>query len=105
ALDGVEVDGVAVLVGDGGLTAVFEIVVHIALKIGRLGQRFPQFHLVGGFVVGLDAQDVGQKLVVQLGVGAVVKGGLAVVKDPGVHAPDQHLGRFAVGDHLVIAGH
>ena len=105
ALHRVEVDGVAVLVGDGGLAPVFEVVVHIALEVGRFGQCLPQLHRVGGLVVGLHPQHVGQKFVVQFRVGAVIKGGLVTVKDPRVHAPQKHLRRFAVGDHLVIAGH
>ena len=71
-LHGVELDGVALVIGDSGLTAVLDIVVHIALKVGRVSQRLPQLDLVGFLVVGGDVQHLGQKLVVQVGVGAGV---------------------------------
>lgn len=59
ALHGVELDGVALVIGDGGLTAVLDIVVHIALKVGRVSQRLPQLDLVGLLIIGGNIQNLG----------------------------------------------
>ena len=37
ALHRVELDGIAVVIGDGGLAAVLYVVVHVALEVGRVG--------------------------------------------------------------------
>ena len=105
ALHGVELNGVALVIGDGGLTAVLDIVVHIALKVSRVSQRLPQLDLVWLLIIGGNIQDLGQKFVVQVGIGAGVKRGLAAVEHPWVKAPQKHAGGLAVGDHLVVAGH
>ena len=41
ALHGVELDRVALIIGDGGLAAVLYVVVDVALEVRRVGQRFP----------------------------------------------------------------
>ena len=87
ALHRVKLDGVAFVVGDGGLAAVLEIIVHVALEVCRVGKGFPQLDLVRLFIVGGDVQDFCQKFIVQIGVSTGVKGGLAAVKDPGIQAP------------------
>ena len=88
ALDGVKLYRVALVVGDGGLPAVLYVVVYVALEV------------IGGHI-----QDLRQELVVQVGVGARVKRGLAAVEHPRVYAPQKNLRGLAVGDHLVVACH
>ena len=105
ALDGVELYRVALVVGDGGLPAVLYVVVYVALEVRRVGQRLPQLDLVRLLVIGGHVQDLRQELVVQVGVGARVKCGLAAVEHPRVYAPQKNLRGLAIGDHLVVACH
>ena len=70
-----------------------------------MSQRLPQLDLVRLLVLGGHVQDLRQELVVQVGVGARVKRGLAAVEHPRVYAPQKNLRGLAVGDHLVVACH